>query len=88
MFLKIINTYYSDKPFAYITLRVNSYSVNPEIDYKIPQIESLNGFSVVTSNYQAKTKTQIEKKMVFKKPFEIKKIEDTVARTDKFIGVK
>lgn len=68
--IEVANTYYSEKPFIYITHRVNSYSVDPKIYHETAKIENLKGFAVVSSNYQAKVNAQIEQ-MFFTKPFEI-----------------
>ena len=76
--IKITESYFEESPFVYISNRINSYSVNPEIYYKTVQINSLKGFAVVSQEYKAKINAQIEK-MFFKKPFEIfSEIEDAV----------
>jgi hypothetical protein len=62
--------YYQDNPFVYITHRINSYSVNPNIYHRTAQVKSLVGFAVVSADYKAKLNAKIEK-MFFKKPFEI-----------------
>ena len=62
--------YYKDQPFVYITHRVHSYSVNPNIYPKTAQVKNLVGFAVVSADYKAKLNAKIEK-MFFKKPFHI-----------------
>jgi hypothetical protein len=74
--LKVTKNHFSDKPFVYITHRINSYSVDPKIYFETSKIENLKGFAVVSSNYKAKINAQIEQ-MFFNKPFEIfTKLED------------
>ncbi len=68
--VEITENYFSDKPFVYITHRVNSYSVDPKIYFETAKIKNLKGFAVVSSNYKAKVNAQIEQ-MFFNKPFEI-----------------
>jgi hypothetical protein len=68
--VEITDTYFSEKPFVYITHRINSYSVDPKIYYRTEKIKNLVGFAVVSSNYQAKTNAKIEQ-MFFSKPFKI-----------------
>ena len=68
--IKVAESYFVDKPFIYITNRINSYSVDPKIYFNTAQIPNLKGFAVVTNNYQAKVNAKIEK-MFFNKPFEI-----------------
>ncbi|WP_179349572.1 hypothetical protein [Winogradskyella pacifica] len=76
--IDISATYFHNKQFIYITHRVHSYSVDPQIYYQTEKIKNLIGFAVVSQNYQAKLNAQIEK-MFFKKPFKIfTELEDAV----------
>ena len=68
--VEVTKTYFVDKPFVYITHRINSYSVDPKVYHEVSEIENLRGITVVSSNYKAKINAQIEQ-MFFKKPFEI-----------------
>lgn len=78
MLLEVTSTYFSDRPFVYITHRVNSYSVDPKIYYETAKIKNLIGLAVVSGDYKAKFNAKIEK-MFFNKPFEIfTKMEDAV----------
>lgn len=67
--LKVTATYFMNKPFVYITHRINSYSVDPKIYFETSKIDNLKGFAVVSDDYKAKVNAQIEK-LFFKKPFE------------------
>ncbi len=58
------------RPFVYITNRINSYSVDPQIYFETSKIKNLAGFAVVSKKYKAKSNAEIEK-MFFSKPFEI-----------------
>ncbi|EDP70608.1 hypothetical protein FBALC1_07613 [Flavobacteriales bacterium ALC-1] len=83
--VEVTNTYFLDKPFVYITHRVNSYSVDPKIYFETAKIKNLKGFAVVSSNYQAKINAQIEQRF-FDKPFKIfTKIDDAFAWADSLI---
>ncbi|WP_299113698.1 hypothetical protein [uncultured Winogradskyella sp.] len=83
--VEVTNTYYPNKPFVYITHRINSYSVDPKIYYQTVKIENLKGFAVVSNNYQAKVNAQIEQ-MFFTKPFEIfTDLEDAFNWADRLI---
>jgi len=76
--IEITNTYFSNKPFVYITHRLNSYSVDPKIYYETAKIENLKGFGVVSDNYKAKVNAKVEQ-MFFNKPFEIfDNLEDAI----------
>lgn len=83
--LAIKNTFFNKKSFVYITHRVNSYSVDPQIYYDTSKIDTLKGFAVVTNNYKAKVNAQIEQRF-FDKPFKIfTELEDAVAWVDEVL---
>ncbi|WP_299334182.1 hypothetical protein [uncultured Psychroserpens sp.] len=66
----IADTYFDNRPFVYITHRINSYAVDPGVYKETSKISNLVGFSVVSKNYLAKSTAQIEK-LFLDKPFEI-----------------
>lgn len=68
--LSVANTYYKNKPFVYITHRLNSYAVDPAIYKETSKIKNLAGFCVVSGDYKAKRNAEIEK-LFLNKPFEI-----------------
>ena len=59
--LDVANNYFQNKPFVYITHRINSYSVDPKIYYETAKIRNLKGFAVVSSDYKAKSNAEVEK---------------------------
>lgn len=63
-------SFYKDKPFVYLTHRVNSYAVDTSVYSKTSQLENLKGFGVISKNYLAKSNAEIEK-LFLKKPFKI-----------------
>jgi hypothetical protein len=68
--LNIVDTYYKNKKFVYITHRIHSYSVNPAIYKETSKINNLIGFAIVSSDYKAKSNAEIEK-LFLTKPFEV-----------------
>lgn len=68
--LNIVDTYYQNKKFVYITHRLKSYAVDPKIYFETSKINNLIGFAVVSKDYKAKTNAEVEK-LFFTKPFEI-----------------
>jgi len=68
--IKIAENYYSNQPFVYISHRVNSYSVNPNVYPRTSKTKNLAGLAVVTHDFKAKRNAQIEK-LFLHKPFEI-----------------
>jgi hypothetical protein len=83
--VEVTKDYFLNKPFIYITHRLNSYSVDPKIYFETSKIENLKGFAVVSSNYKAKVNAQIEQ-MFFNKPFEIfSKLEDAISWAEELI---
>jgi hypothetical protein len=83
--VEVTKNHFTDKPFVYITHRINSYSVDPKIYFETSKIENLKGFAVVSSNYQAKVNAKVEE-LFFNKPFEIfTKLEDAFIWADRLI---
>ncbi|MCB4808304.1 hypothetical protein LG651_08575 [Tamlana sp. 62-3] len=68
--IDIADAYYPIKPFVYITNRVNSYAVNPEVYAKTSKIPNLAGFSVVSTSNLSINNAEVEK-LFINKPFEI-----------------
>ncbi|SDB33001.1 hypothetical protein SAMN03097699_0739 [Flavobacteriaceae bacterium MAR_2010_188] len=83
--LNIVDTYFKNKSFVYITHRLNSYSVDPAIYKETSKIDTLAGFAVVTKDYKAKGTAEIER-MFFNKPFEIfDELQEAVDWADKIL---
>ncbi|WP_353778595.1 hypothetical protein [Winogradskyella sp. 3972H.M.0a.05] len=68
--INISDTYYRNRPFVYLTHRINSYSVDPAIYKETSKISNLAGFAVISKDYKAKSNAEIEK-LFLNKPFEI-----------------
>lgn len=76
--VNVAETYFKDKPFVYITQRINSYSVNPAIYNETSKIKNLKGLAVVSKIHRAKINAKIEQ-MFFIKPFEVfTELEDAI----------
>jgi len=67
---EIANDYFKDKPFVYITHRINSYSVDPSIYLQTSKVKNLAGMAVVAEAPLSKGNAEVEK-LFLKKPFEI-----------------
>ncbi|MBQ4821258.1 hypothetical protein [Aquimarina sp. MMG016] len=65
-----VEKYYKDKPFFYISNRVNSYSVNPAVHHEIAKIPNLVGVAVISKNPLQEIQIQLEKSF-FKKEFKL-----------------
>ncbi|MBT8394346.1 MAG: hypothetical protein HKO81_05410 [Flavobacteriaceae bacterium] len=62
--------YYQGKPFVYITHRIHSYSVDPNVYHDVSKIKNLVGF-VVVSDSKLSIKNAILEKIFLDKPFQI-----------------
>ncbi len=62
--------YYQGKPFVYITHRMHSYSVDPNIYKDVSKIKNLAGF-VVVSDSKTSIKSALLEKIFLNKPFQI-----------------
>ena len=67
--LQIVEKHFKNRPFVYITHRINSYAVDPTIYLETTKIKNLVGFSVVSSDPKQKMQTKVEK-IFFGKEFE------------------
>lgn len=66
--VSIANKYYPNKPFGYITHRINSYSVDPSIYIETSKIKNLVAFAVVSEEPLKLSAVDVEK-IFLKKPF-------------------
>ena len=70
--------YYQGKPFVYITHRIHSYSVDPNVFHDVSKIKNLAGF-VVVSDSKSSIKSALLEKIFLDKPFQIfSNIEDGI----------
>ena len=68
--LNVVDTYFKNKKFVYITHRIHSYSVDPKIYLETSKIENLAGFAVVSNDFKAKSNADVEK-LFLRKPFKV-----------------
>lgn len=66
----VVETYFRNKKFVYISHRKNSYAVDPATYIETSKIENLKGFAVVSKDYKAKSNAEVEK-LFLTKPYEI-----------------
>lgn len=84
---EILN-HFDNKPFVYITNRINSYAVDPSIYNESSQIENLVGFAVVSKNHFALNNAKVEK-LFLNKPFELfNDLNDAKQWADELINSK
>ncbi len=62
--------YYKNRPFVYISNRINSYSVDPSIHIEMSKIPNLVGFAVISNNPIQKMQTELEQSL-FKKELQL-----------------
>lgn len=80
---QLIIDYYKERPFIYITNRVNSYSINPRVYEYTSLIDSLKAFVIVSNNETHTENVEVEK-IFLKKPIKIfSNIETAVEWTTK-----
>lgn len=66
--LKLAKKYFKNRPFAYITNRIHSYSVDPKVYFETSKIENLVTFAVVSQQELSTSNTKVEK-MFLNKPY-------------------
>lgn len=85
--LNVVDTYFMNKKFVYITHRLHSYAVDPAIYVQTSKIPNLLGFAVVSKDFKAKSNAEIEK-LFFNKPFEVfNTLEEAIAWAKSIIEV-
>lgn len=71
----IAKKHFPEKPFAYITIRKNSYAVDPMLYLKVFEIENLKAIAIVSDKFIDNHNVKIEKHF-FNKPMSIFKTKD------------
>jgi len=61
VFLQIVDKHYRNRPFVYISNRINSYSVNPIVYLETAKVPNLIGFAVVSQDPNQQMLTKVEK---------------------------
>ncbi len=75
---EVILEHYKDQPFVYITQRINSYYVDPNIYSDSSKIDTLLGFVVVSPDKDS-VKNALFESVLLDKPFEVfDDLEDAV----------
>ena len=68
--IEVAEDFYENRPFVYITQRIHTYSVDPEVYKDVSKIKNLAGFVVVSESKQS-IKNAIYEKIFLDKPFQI-----------------
>ncbi|WP_452230121.1 hypothetical protein [Lacinutrix sp. MEBiC02404] len=77
--INLVETFYQDNEFVYITNRENSYGVNPAVYFETKKIKNLIGFAVVSEKEIDMNNALIEK-LFFDKPFEMfKNLDEAIS---------
>lgn len=66
----VAEKYFKGKKFGYISLRVNSYAVDPLVYIETSKIENLVAFAVVAHDGLKESNVELEK-LFYTKPFQI-----------------
>ena len=90
-FFKIANAFYgTEKPFGYISNRINKFSVSP-IDFASSSstLENIKSFCAITyNNHYDKMNIEIEKRFYTKPFFTTNEIEDAINWTNSILNNK
>ncbi|WP_191859698.1 hypothetical protein [Hanstruepera ponticola] len=74
----ISEQFFTNKNFVYITHRINSYAVDPNIYFRTSKIQNLVGFAVVTGKKIVIDNTELES-VFLTKPFKaFSKLDDAI----------
>lgn len=73
--ISIANKHFPTQPFAYITIRKNSYAVDPMLYLKVFEIQNLKAIAIVSDKFIDNHNVKIEKHF-FNKPMNIFKTKE------------
>jgi len=67
LLMEFVKKYFYNKPFVYISNRINIYSIDPTIYHEATKISNLIGVAVVSKNERQRKLTELESKFFDKK---------------------
>jgi hypothetical protein len=76
--VKLSEKYFKGKPFAYITNRINSYSVDPQVFNETSKIDNLIAFAVVSQSDVRIANASFERKFLTKPHKSFTKLIDAI----------
>lgn len=76
--IDIVQKYYPNKPFGYITHRKHSYSVDPSTYFETSNIENLKAFAIVSKHEISQKNAELEKKFLKKPLRHFEDLEDAI----------
>jgi len=83
---KLAKKYFKHRPFAYITNRINSYSVDPKVYFETSKIENLLAFAVVSQDKISTSNASIEKLFLSKPHKNFTKLIDAINWCEEIIA--
>ncbi|WP_124979115.1 hypothetical protein [Nonlabens xiamenensis] len=70
LFLDVVQQYFKDRPFVYLSNRAFSYSVNPVVYLKAENLNQLIGIGIIARGKGGAVNAQFERHF-YNKPFEV-----------------
>ncbi|MEX2350399.1 MAG: hypothetical protein WD554_05925, partial [Flavobacteriaceae bacterium] len=84
--MELANKYFKNRPFAYITNRINSYSVDPNVFKETSKIENLVAFAVVSQQELGIANASFEKVFLKKPHKSFNKLIDAIVWCEKKVA--
>jgi len=86
LLLEFVKKYFKDKPFVYISNRVNIYAVDPTVYIETKKIHNLIGIAVVSKNFRQRNLTELESKFFKRKIKYFKNIKEALLWKDDLLN--
>lgn len=86
IFEQIVETYFPETPFVYISHRIHSYAVDPLIYLRTSRLTNLVGFAFVSQSTLSLTNAQLEKAFLKKPIFMGKNLENAIQWANELTG--
>ncbi len=83
--IELAEKYFKDKPFAYITNRINSYSVDPKVFEETSKIKNLIAFAVVSQSDVRIANADFERKFLSKPHKSFTKLIDAITWCEQLV---
>ena len=85
--VEVTENHFSEKPFVYITHRINSYSVDPKVFEETSKIKNLVAFAVVSQSDVRIANASFEKQFLSKPHKSFTKLIDAIAWCEQLVEV-
>ncbi len=82
----VTKKHFENKPFVYLAVRINSYTINPMIYLESNKIQNLLGVAIISKDPKQKNQAKIEKAFTTKELEHFETLEEALDWKDEIIN--